>query len=61
MSAEQLPQKVRVIRHTSGLRAGCELVRDPRHPDFLLGPAWICVRIVDVLRGWGVFFDEARD
>lgn len=55
-----LPDRVRVVRGTSGLRPGDVLARDARHDGFLIGPAWVCVRVVDVVRGWGVFFAEAR-
>jgi len=56
VTADTIPDQVRVIQSTAGHRRGDVLSRDPRHPDFLIGPAWICVSLDDIARGWGVFF-----
>lgn len=55
---DTLPDAVRVIRSTAGLRPR-EVLRLDSRDGLFVGPAWLCVRADDVRRGWGVFFEAA--
>ena len=61
VTADTIPDQVKVIQSTVGHRRGDVLRRDPRHVGYLIGPSWHCVRLADIVRGWGVFFRTAED